>query len=361
MILPTPLGIIIVMKRVRRFIQIAAPSLLGVLAALAIWGAFLGPEGAGTLLTSPPVGAVWIILGVGLAVAAVMDLRYRRFVLAAAHGGAALILIGSFLAGEQGHELLAQLGMKKIHRGVAHVSTRVNPDGTELLVSAHQSIEMLPITSQLVDYEPLADGPWVLAIERVRDGYREEVILDPWGRGPQEAGGITVIIDSMCPAAYDEGGFIVRPEFVVRVRRGENETQGRLAVRDPDRGIGVSLQELFVSEDDPTGRAGWLAAGGPWLTMDPPWGLYVRSARVALTAETYDERIDEIAVNRPMQYAGYQFFWTGYAGRDSVMLTVVSDTGWLLIQAGIVLLLVGMAGRCWVEPIWRSRRRRARS
>lgn len=346
------------MKRFRRVIRIAIPSVLALLAAGSVVGAFLGPPRAQALLTGGPASVIWAVLVVGLLVAAVVDVRYRRIALAAAHGGAALIVIGSFLAGEQGHVFLARMGMGKVHRGVTHVSTEADPDGTKLLVAAHQSIERLPIQSHLVDYDPLVNGPWLLKIERVVNGQREEALLDPHSPDPQEVDGITVIIEEMLPATYERGRLTIPPVFGVRVTHGENETAGVLIGRWRDRGMGVSLQELYVSQADPTGEAGWLAAGGPWLVMDPPWGRYVSSVQVALVGPDGRERIGWVSLNRPMQYAGYQFFWTGYAGRESVMLTVVSDTGWPVIQAGIVLVLAGLVGCCWVELAWRAWRRR---
>jgi hypothetical protein len=359
-ILSGPLAMIIPMRPSLRVIRAFPLIALAALAVLAVAGACLGPSRARALLTSWPAAALWIALAFGLVVAMGADLLARRIALALAHGGAVVILIGSFLAGSAGHALLAQLGRPTVYRGMVEVGARPREEQLSVCDSEGQVIGTLAAQVRLVDYDPLAAGPWILAIERISDGTWEQAVLDPTCRTPQQVGGMTITIGEMVPATYAAGEFATPPSFAFRVERGEVHRDGRFIAAAPDCGLGVSLQELFVSESDPTGQAGWRAAGSPSLVMDPPWGLYVMGVRLGVSVEGEPEQVADLTANQPMRIGGHHVYWTGLAGRGAVVLTVVSARGWLAIRVGIVLMLIGLVGHCWVGPI-RQQLKRGRS
>lgn len=142
------------MTRLDRTMLWVAAAACGGLAALCIIGAHLGTAGAGRVFGSAPMAAAGVVLAVGLLAASVRVLlggAIRNAGLAAAYGGAGLVLAGAMLGSPAAHRLAAEhFGSRKVAGGMMHVATG------------------LP-TDRLCDEqtgEPIATLPFTLSLER---------------------------------------------------------------------------------------------------------------------------------------------------------------------------------------------------
>jgi len=83
----------------------------GVLAVLAVTGAFLGPSRAARLFNSAPLAVYWVALA-GLLTVAAFSLRraWRSPSLLLMHLGPVLIILSGMLGSQTGHRLIARLG-----------------------------------------------------------------------------------------------------------------------------------------------------------------------------------------------------------------------------------------------------------
>lgn len=101
------------MQTVRRITMWTAPVFLLALAALSIYGAFLGAEGAGQFFSSTPVLIFWcaLLLSFGLAIVFFPGMRGRPGLLAM-HVGPILVILGTMYGSQASHQLRNDMGWR---------------------------------------------------------------------------------------------------------------------------------------------------------------------------------------------------------------------------------------------------------
>ena len=334
------------MAALRRFVLQTAIVLIGLLAGLAIYGAFIGAQGAEAFFNTVPVAVYWVCAGLALILGFMVFPSLRRAPgLALTHGGCVLVLAGAIWGSEAGHGLQRRLfGSDRIRRA-----------------------EMVILEGTGEDRAQWADGrfrtlPFALALDDFRIEYYRPASL--WVQTPG-SGNLKIPADP--GVARDLG---VGLDRIKVVRTFENfriaiDPNGRTVYDDPNAGSNPAI-EVEVTRPDGTAQRQFVferypsqPGSGADLTM-----LYQRTVKdyisqVRVVADGRAVTQKAIEVNRPLHYGGYSFYQSSYGtdpdkGTPYTVLTVVCDCGVNLVYLGYGALFLGVAWQLWLVRLRRT-------
>ena len=127
------------------------------------------------------------------------------------------------------------------------------------------------------------------------------------------------------------------PTGFMLINRGQTETTVNSI--DPEKVIG-QLDFKVTAED---------------IWIEQYYNGQIKDFKSTLTIKEQGREITKktIEVNRPLHYGGYHFYQNGFdmENHQYTILHVVSDSGLQLIYFGYFLIIVGIFGRYWIEPI----------
>jgi hypothetical protein len=337
------------MSRFKRAVLWAALSAVILLAALSIYGAFIGAERAQAFFNSLPLAVYWFAL-MALLIAGIA--LFRRLLqvppLLLMHLGFIIVLVGAMWGSNGGHALARQLfGIDKIPQGQMGILEQTQEN--RVMPADSNSTRELPFSVRLKDFRMEYYKPGHLLIQS-RTGQN-------W-RVPAEAGqtlslgeglGIVTIrrvfenfridIQSDEPVAHDEPGGS-NPALEVSIERS-----------------GTAPGKRYVFERMP----------GHANPNDPLSMSYSRMVRdyisdLEIVEDGKVVAAKDIEVNHPLHYGGYHFYQHSY-GEDKLgeytVLMVVSNSGLNLVYGGYLMLVAGVFWHFWSRRVLaavRSRR-----
>ena len=329
----------------RSLVLILTTSMLSLLAALSVFGAFLGARSAAVFFNRPPLAVFWILLAL-LFVAgffAVKSLRSKPGLLLC-HLGCLLVMLGALWGSETAHKIRARFfGSDKVREGVmqiheGHQENRIfsnEPEGGVLAT--------LPFNVALddfsIEYYESEGGLQVGAPDGrsavVKAGPGEHVSLGddlPAVRIVRVFQNFRIQMEAGKKTVWDAEGDGMNPALEVEVTQpgGNKVTRYVFAQSQGSHSLaedGLSLDYVY---------------GGPSAIKDFKSALAIVEGDDAVLRKT-------IEVNKPMHYGGYSFYQSGYDQQNGhyTVLSVVSDSGLTLVFAGYALLCLGVVWRCW--------------
>ena len=343
----------------RTFLWTALAALVA-LAALAVVGAFLGAREARELFTSLPLRIVWIGLAVLLLAGFGVFLTLRRKLgLAAMHLGTVMVLVGSLVGSPEAHELWGS----KIARGLVIVGPTMDQLRTPVADGFINIIGELPYaisaTAYREEYHPPQDGPWDVKFEIHLNGVTYQALLEPTPNIPQPIPYTDMVFEvrHVTPELFtrrNDGSVELAETFALELifRRGDMEYDlPTITTSDGRDTFWCSLEPFYPNS------AAWAEAGTPLLEISAPaLPRKQRHVDLAILDGAGEMTTGTLSINKPFWHAGYLFYFNAIdteSGR--VMLTLVSDSGWAMTWAGMMILLAGTAWYGWAGLVVRRR------
>jgi len=331
------------MAKIRQSIMWLTLNLLILLAALSIYGAFLGAEKARTFFNSPPLAVFWgimtLLLTVGLFLYPSLRRRPLLFIL---HAGCVFVLIGGLIGSQAGQKWTnRKLGRDKIYKSVMLIpETQVT---NRVYIEKDAAWANLPFELRLDDFD-LDYYPGVLTIETT-PGTTQHIRAIPGDEITLEVPPITLrILDTFenCRLHSDEAGQMIPYE----------ETGPGI---NPACSIEITRPDLPPQRRTIFARfPGHTHPGDPYTFS---YNAAISDFRSQLTVlENNQPKLTEtIEVNHPLHYGGYHFYQHSYDNKQAsyTILTVVSDAGLNLVYLGYLLLGVGVFVYFWFGPLFR--------
>ena len=335
-------------NRHKRIICWVGLALLGVLFVLSIYGAFLGSTRAKAFFNSPPLMAFWMFLTAGLLISLTMS-RFmsgepRNIGPLLMHLGALFVLAGAMWGSETAHNLRKNLfGGRKFQTGRMVIYERK----TEKHVFAESSGKLieLPFAVKLNDfrieyYEPAylqiqsVDGEsWTLPVQ-----IGSEVLLD------SDLDSVTVLrsfenfrikVEGDEKIAIDSNSTGSNPALEVQLKKPKGDTTTRYVF------------ERFSAHARPEDK---IVLGYYRIHRD-----YISELQVIKNDKVVAEK--NIEVNHSLHFGGYNFYQRDYDRENELytVLTVVSDSGLILVYTGYVMLCIGVFHHFWSRSIVRKK------
>ena len=103
-----------------------------------------------------------------------------------------------------------------------------------------------------------------------------------------------------------------------------------------------------------TGRLDFeVTAGEIWIEQYDNGQIKDFKSTLAITHQGRPILKKTIEVNQPLHYGGYHFYQSGFDtdNQQFTILYLVSDSGLGIVYCGYWLIIAGVFGRCWIEPI----------
>jgi uncharacterized membrane protein YhaH (DUF805 family) len=331
-------------NRLRRSLLWAALTLILLLIALSIYGAFIGAEAAQAFFNSIPLSFYWLALAVLLisAIALFHRLLHIRG-LFLIHLGCVLVLAGAIWGSQAGLKIQdALFGTDTIHAG----QMAIYKGKTEKMVEMDDgSAKELPFTVRLVDFRLEYYQPGELLIQ-TRDGVGFKI--------PAETG-----------MKYSLGPDLGSVEIVRQFENFKLTFDGnkKAAIDDPNGGPNPALELLLKKPDgNETTRYVFERFAGHLGPEDNLMFSYRRSIKdyISDLQVIKDDKVlarKSIEVNKPLHFAGYLFYQQGYDDESGqyTVLRVTSDTGLGVVYLGYILLCAGVFWHLWLRHIFGDR------
>ena len=339
------------------------------LAALAIYGAFLGADHAKAFFNSPPLAAFWIALAVLLLLGLANFPRLLRHpAVLALHLGPLLVLLGALWGSQRSHDWQRDvLHRDKIPRATMAINEgslsrtlyypsppgREYPEGPgdDSSNQANDSVTAnLPFTLALNDFWMEYYWPDATLHVRHTDGREWSLPAQP-GRSldlPDPLPDISVLRTfhhlTIRDKLLDDPRTGLNPAAMIEIISPDGEHKPAFVFQRPNPHA-PPIPDVSLSLDfQPSGVKEYYS---DLVVLDP-----VRHTQTPYLLE----------VNHPLHYAGYHFYQSSFGhnpdGSQHTVLTVVSDTGLGLVYAGFVFLALGAFAHCWIIPLAKNRLRR---
>ena len=331
-------------NRVIRLVLWSGLSLILLLMALSIYGAFIGAEAAQRFFNSIPLTIYWLALTL-LLISAI--LTFRRLLqirgLFLIHIGCVLVLAGGIWGSQAGFKIRDSLfgtdtirsGKMIVYKGMTDKAVETEQGGTKLL----------PFSIKLVDFRLEYYRPGLLLIRTITgEGYKI----------PAEPG-----------TKYDLGDNLGSVEIVKKFDRFKLIFEGdkRIAIDDPNGRSNPALEILLIKSDGSRQtRYAFERFPGHVNPNDNLTFSYRRMVRdfisdVEVIEDNKPVAKKSIEVNKPLRFEGYLFYQQGYddqAGRYTI-LSVTSDNGLGIVYLGYIILCAGVFWHFWFSRIFHDR------
>jgi cytochrome c biogenesis protein ResB len=329
------------MNNFRREVLWTALLVIVLLAALSIYGAFIGADRAQEFFNRVPLAVYWIFFAVLLVVALAVFPRLVRVPgLLMIHVGCVLILAGGMWGSTLANDLQKRLfGIGKVRSGrmviyEGAMENKVMPDGS-------REFKELPFAIKLKDFRIEYYQPANLYIE-TRDGQPRKV--------PVEIGKEFALGEGLGTAK------VVRAfeNFKMGKQDGKN-----VIYDDPQPGSNPAL-EVQVTQPDGQVATRYIFEKFPGHNPGQDTFLmnYHRTisdyiSEIQVIRDNKVVAAKNVEVNHPLHFGGYDFYQSSYddeAGRYTVF-SVYSDTGLYIVYAGYWLLCLGAVWHFWLRHI----------
>lgn len=279
------------MNRFRRILGTVGVALIALLMGLSILGAFLGPDRARAMFTSPPIAAMWtLLIVVLLAGCLAWPIMLRRPSLLAMHVGGVLIVAGAMWGSRPAEDLRRALtGRSPMADGAMQVAIGSATAEAVTLGTDRQapSLRALPFAVHCRDawkeYYPTDVDRWMLYVRREVDGRERITPLGLAFESPQALPDTDIsvrVLRYVAPAPDDPPAMLLdSPELtaVVPLRIGT-------AVDIPRAGATLTALRFLRS-------AQVLSEGDKQTYVDRPGGLPMPGVEVEFRAEGRPEPI----------------------------------------------------------------------
>ncbi len=328
------------MNKVNRSIMWLALVVIGILAFLSVYGAFLGSQQAKEFFNSVPATIYWAVFTLLLIIGIALLRRLLRVpALLLIHVGCVLILAGAIWGSEAGHKLCKKLfGIDKIQTGQMKIYEGYS--NNRVILENNQQAEF-PFYIALKDFQIEYYKPEHLYIQTLQG--------ESW-MFPVEVG----IEFSL----GDEFGSVkilkVFENFKITI-----DGESRTIIDDTGPGSNPALELRFKSPD---GQAitRYVFERFPGHTQSDDELLliyrriisdFVSELQVVRDGQVVAEK--KIEVNHPLHYGGYHFYQHSYdsdEGKYTVLL-VTSDSGLYCVYTGYLMLCLGVIWHFWLRHI----------
>jgi hypothetical protein len=329
----------------RGLILALTTGLLCVLTVLSVFGAFLGSRRAAVFFNTPATSSFWILLAAVFVTGflAVRSLR-RNTGLFLCHFGCLLVMLGALWGSETAHTLRARFfGDTKVREGIMQIHEGHQENRIFSPESEGDVLATLPFNVALDDfYIEYYESEGSLEIG-APDGRSASLKAEPGkqaslGADVPEVRVVRVFqnfriqMEGGRKTVWDEEGDGMNPalEVGLTLPDGSNVMRYVFAQALHDHSFsydGLSLNYVY---------------GGPSAIRDFKSALAIVEDGKVTARKT-------IEVNKPMHYGGYSFYQSGYDQQNGhyTVLSVVSDSGLMLVFPGYAFLCLGVAWRCW--------------
>jgi len=325
------------MNRLKRMALWAALVAILLLAWLSIYGAFLGAERAQAFFNSPPLAVYWFALTAVLIAGLVLFRRLLQVpALLLMHVGSVLVLLGAMWGSNGGHAIAKQVfGIDKIPQGQMGILEQTQEN--RVVFADSNEIRELPFSVRLKDFR----------IEYYEPGY---LLI-------QSRAGQTWRV----PAAAGQTVFLGETLGTVRIRRVFENLKidmenGQVVAYDMPGGSNPALEVTIEQPGSPPGKRyvfermpGHVSPNDP-LSMNYSRMVSDYISELEIVKDGQVVAAQNIEVNHPLHYGGYDFYQHSY-GEDRLgeytVLMVVSDSGLSLVYGGYVALIAGVFWHFW--------------
>ena len=328
--------------KLRRLLLWAGLVTIVALVFFSIYGAFLGAERAGNFFNTMPLTVYWSVFTILLVVSFCV---FPRFLcqpgLLLTHLGGILIIAGSMLSSQGGHEIQRKfLDHDKIHKGKMMIDEGT---GSNRVLVGEETYKQLPFTIRLDDFGLEYYDAGRLTVWVDEDAVWSGIAaLDRPIKLPGKYGTITprktfnrFQIDEK-GEVVDAGGYGANPAIEVLVKRSDGTERAHYVF---EYYAPVSKEEAF----DMSYRR---------VIRD-----YISVLEVIEDGEVVLKK--DIEVNDPLHYGGYHFYQSEYRtyedGTFATVLSVTSDSGLYVVYTGYVFLCLGVMYHLWIRPIFKNR------
>ncbi len=319
------------MTTFRRLVLWAILMLVAVLAALSVFGAFLGADRAKAFFNSVPLAVYWGLFLVTLAVGCILFKRLIRVPsLLLIHAGCMAILIGGLWGSNGGQQFQrAWLGRNIIPDG----QMRIGTGKTENKV-------------HIGDGNDVRELPFALALEQFRIDYYEPAQLHISSASGKPSWTLSAEPNALLDLGSPYGSVQVVRTF--RNFRIAIEEGGSKAYEDPGPGSNAAVEVLVTPPGGPPARRfvfeqhpGHTAGGALTMQYRRTVKDYISDVKVIQGDRTVARK--GIEVNHPLYYGGYHFYQSSYGqdphtGQMYTVLSVASDSGLYWVLAGYLCL-----------------------
>jgi hypothetical protein len=321
------------------------------LTIFSITGAFLGAQKAGQFFNSPPLAVFWSLLTLLLAAGFIFwKSLWQRPSLLLCHVGCIVVLLGAMWGSPTTHRLRDAAGMEPTPlKGV--MMLRQGQSSRQVVLDNQAGEFTLPFAVRMVETGvSYYDTPSI-------------AIYDTQGR----------FLGSIPAAAGDSYQLSESSGIDVQItRRFENlrllrKEEGFEGIEGEPGQTNPGYEVTFTRPDGSTFRQYVFERFGPHFVPNMQFvsrfitGGMPKEYRSLLSIEQ-DGRVltqKTIRVNDPLYCGGYHFYQSTF-GRDDIGpysgIMVVSDSGVWAVFAGFALIVLGLIGRFWVQPILRRQR-----
>lgn len=322
---------------------------------------------AESFFNSWPLVVFWCALLLSLLATVTLDRRVLlRPASMAMHFGAVMVLVGSMLSSQLGHDVLGRLtGAGKVRKAAMKIYEEQD-SATLYDIKTSKPFASLPFQLRLNDfsvdyYDP---QPWSLRARLPQvDAHGHTVDAYQWldwqeGQPLRIPGTfVDLTVEQYVPNAQPIYANRQRPAIIdappdptshhpaVRIRLERADGKKAQAWLAPDA-LSAAVEVPALVGKLPRERMAI-------IELLPPRGM-IRSFNSDISVLEGAGQADRqtIRVNQPLHHRGYHFYQHNYdtiAHRYTV-LTVVSDTGLWMVMAGFGLLLAGVFWFFWVKP-----------
>jgi hypothetical protein len=330
--------------KISRFILIVGLFLLGGLAVLSVYGAFLGPEKASAFFNSPSMTVFWFIF-VGILLGGFLFFRrlWTRPFLFMIHLGCLLVLFGGLWGSRQGIAIRKNLlKADSLYKGLIPLYER---EGSSVLYDAQANpVGSLPFEVFLKEFQVhYYDQPQFL----VRDK-----------KNPRQVYTVPVKLGQV----FDLGeGIQFSAAHAFRNLQIQIHGENKVAVEGPE-GVANPGYEVLLRMPDGSHEMQYVFERRAMHTLpryrfeilfQPPQMPSEYISELVIIENGQEKVRKRIEVNHPLSYKGYLLHQKSW-GQDSQgvysVIGVVSNSGAAAVFAGYGFLTAGLVGQLWIIP-----------
>ena len=327
---------IVYMKRIVYYITLV---LIAVLVLLSVYGAFLGAARAQEFFNSLPLAVYWFFM-IFLTIAAIMSFRQlRRPSLFLIHVGTILILLGSVLSSDKGHEIWSRF-FKYPKPTKSQMVIYQGDSSNELQQQAENKVWQLPFEIRLnkfvVENYPsylmvnFADGKMrKISAALGSESFLYEAMLKIRVVNVFENFKIALEGDKKTPVDSNQPGR--NPAVELEITQSDGTIESRF------------IFELFKGHAPRDGRY--------HITYHRPIKDYI--SKVDVVKDGVVVKSADIEVNHPLYYNGFHFYQYSYDDKQHqyTILQVVSNTGLSTVYAGFAAICLGIIWYFWFTKL----------
>ncbi|NQV34018.1 MAG: cytochrome c biogenesis protein ResB [Phycisphaeraceae bacterium] len=343
------------MKNVKREVLWGTLTLISLLTAFSVYGAFLGAKDAKIFFNSIPLAVYWSLF-LGLLV--VGFVAFKRLIRVPAllliHAGCLAILIGGMWGSSKGQSIQKEVFGREFI-GSGYVIAFPGQQTNQVQVGEDDNMQIKEL-------------PFVVAVDDFRIEY-----YDPEGElfiGAPSAQQQWTMKDtpntSMDLGAQFGSVKVVNIFKDCRISIGQNG--GETTAYDvPGKGYNPAVELLVTPPGGGEPKTRYIFEQNPGhASQGSPLAFQYRRHRRSVSDYISDVRIlaksgdqdcvtqKAIEVNHPLYYGGYHFYQSSYfqdRGRTYTVLSVTHVTGLAWVFGGFLLMCLGISWQCWFVDI----------